>query len=109
MKSCGQRLLRIRDHAAGLRLHQPHAAGRSARNLAGADLRRAAAASPRDRSRDHDAAFRREWQEVKAANERVLAGLIEERPGTAVDPESLFDVQVKRLHEYKRQHLNVLY
>jgi starch phosphorylase len=57
----------------------------------------------------NDSAFQLEWQEVKAANKRVLASLIEERTGTVVNPESLFDVQVKRLHEYKRQHLNVLY
>jgi starch phosphorylase len=38
-----------------------------------------------------------------------LASLIRQRTGAVVDPESLFDVQVKRLHEYKRQHLNVLY
>jgi starch phosphorylase len=38
-----------------------------------------------------------------------LTALIQERTGVRVDPESLFDVQVKRLHEYKRQHLNVLH
>ena len=53
--------------------------------------------------------FQRDWCEVKAANKRVLAALIKERTGTAVDPGSLFDIQVKRLHEYKRQHLMVLY
>jgi starch phosphorylase len=56
-----------------------------------------------------DRGFQREWQDVKAGNKRTLAALIEERTGMAVDPESLFDIQVKRLHEYKRQHLNVLY
>ena len=56
-----------------------------------------------------DAVVRREWRAVKAENKRVLAALIQERTGIVVDPESLFDVQVKRLHEYKRQHLNVLY
>jgi len=56
-----------------------------------------------------DSGFQQEWHEVKASNKRTLAALITERTGTAIDPESLFDVQVKRLHEYKRQHLNVLY
>ena len=56
-----------------------------------------------------DAVVRGEWRAVKAANKRVLVALIQERTGIAVDPDSLFDVQVKRLHEYKRQHLNVLY
>jgi glycogen phosphorylase len=56
-----------------------------------------------------DAGFQQQWQDVKASNKKILAGLIKDRTGTALDPESLFDVQVKRLHEYKRQHLNALY
>ena len=56
-----------------------------------------------------DASFQSEWRAVKAGNKRRLAGLIKERVGVEVNPESLFDIQVKRLHEYKRQHLNVLY
>jgi starch phosphorylase len=56
-----------------------------------------------------DPDFQSEWQAVKAANKRALAGFIKERTGIVVDPHSLFDIQVKRLHEYKRQHLNALY
>jgi glycogen phosphorylase len=56
-----------------------------------------------------DAGFQRDWQMVKSENKRALAVLIKERTGIVVDPLSLFDIQVKRLHEYKRQHLNVLY
>ena len=56
-----------------------------------------------------EAEFRRQWREVKLTAKRALAKLIEERAGVTVDPEALFDVQVKRLHEYKRQHLNVLH
>ncbi len=56
-----------------------------------------------------DIDFQRDWQAVKADNKCALAGLIKERTGIVVDPHSLFDIQVKRLHEYKRQHLNVLY
>jgi starch phosphorylase len=56
-----------------------------------------------------DIDFQRDWQAVKTDNKRVLAGLIKERTGIIVDQHSLFDIQVKRLHEYKRQHLNALY
>jgi starch phosphorylase len=56
-----------------------------------------------------DAKFQRQWQEVKLNAKRDLAALIEQRTGVMLNPESLFDVQAKRLHEYKRQHLNVLH
>jgi len=54
-------------------------------------------------------AFQKKWRQVKRDNKADLARLIKERTGIAVDPDSLFDIQVKRIHEYKRQHLNVLH
>jgi glycogen phosphorylase len=56
-----------------------------------------------------DMEFQRDWRRVKLGNKQALAAIIQERTGVAVNPESLFDIQVKRLHEYKRQHLNVLH
>jgi len=56
-----------------------------------------------------DAEFQEQWRAVKLVAKRSLAALIEQRTGVKVDPESLFDIQAKRLHEYKRQHLNVLH
>jgi len=56
-----------------------------------------------------DPAFRRRFREIKRANKERLAGLIRERVGVEVAVESLFDVQIKRIHEYKRQLLNLLY
>jgi len=56
-----------------------------------------------------DAGFRSEFQEGKQANKQDLADYIHAQTGIGVDPESMFDVQVKRLHEYKRQHLGLLH
>ncbi len=56
-----------------------------------------------------DLKFQRQWQEVKLTAKRNLSLLLEQRAGVKVDPATLFDVQAKRLHEYKRQHLNVLH
>ncbi len=56
-----------------------------------------------------DASFQAQWRAAKLENKRRLADLIFKRTGITVSPESLFDVQVKRIHEYKRQHLAVLH
>jgi starch phosphorylase len=56
-----------------------------------------------------DASFRSRWRKVKLDAKRVLAEDLEQRAGVKVEPDTLFDVQVKRIHEYKRQHLNVLH
>jgi len=56
-----------------------------------------------------DAKFRREWWQIKHDIKRDLAATFTKQLGIAVNPESLFDIQVKRIHEYKRQHLNVLH
>ncbi|RZF31280.1 glycogen/starch/alpha-glucan phosphorylase [Paraburkholderia sp. UYCP14C] len=55
-----------------------------------------------------DAAFQQRWRSVKQSNKAVLAGHIRAVTGIGVDIAALFDVQVKRIHEYKRQHLNAL-
>jgi glycogen phosphorylase len=55
-----------------------------------------------------DRAFRRRFMEIKRANKEGLAGIIKAENGITVDLDSIFDVQVKRLHEYKRQLLNLL-
>jgi glycogen phosphorylase len=56
-----------------------------------------------------DHGFRSECQKIKLANKQDLAAYIQKQTGVTVNPETMFDVQVKRLHEYKRQHLNVLH
>ena len=55
-----------------------------------------------------DPAFLARWEACKLEAKRRLAALIADRSDQVVDPTSLFDVQVKRIHEYKRQHLNAL-
>lgn len=56
-----------------------------------------------------DVEFHRRWQEVKLDNKKRLAKIIASTCDVTVDPTSLFDIQVKRIHEYKRQLLNVLH
>ena len=53
--------------------------------------------------------FQSEWQSIKRENKLRLAELVRERTGVETDPGSLFDILVKRIHEYKRQHLCVLH
>jgi starch phosphorylase len=54
-------------------------------------------------------AFQEDWRRVKQANKKALAAVIGERTGIRVDPATLFDIQVKRIHEYKRQQLNIFH
>jgi starch phosphorylase len=56
-----------------------------------------------------DAEFCREWRTIKQQNKAQLSTFIRGRLGIVTDPDSIFDVLVKRLHEYKRQHLQVLH
>ncbi len=56
-----------------------------------------------------DPAFTEQFRKVKLGNKNRLASIIKDRTGITVDPLSMFDIQVKRIHEYKRQHLNVLH
>ena len=58
--------------------------------------------------RQHDHGFLEHWGSTKLSVKRKLSSYIHRNTGVLVDPSSLFDVQVKRIHEYKRQHLNAL-
>ena len=60
-------------------------------------------------ARVEDRAFKEKWRRVKRTNKEVLTRYIRERTGVVVDHGALFDIQVKRIHEYKRQHLNALH
>lgn len=56
-----------------------------------------------------DRLLKKKWQQAKLANKKVLAEVILKQSGIVVNPDSMFDVQVKRLHEYKRQTLFILF
>ncbi|ASC70189.1 glycogen phosphorylase [Halomicronema hongdechloris C2206] len=56
-----------------------------------------------------DREFQRQWRQIKRAVKQDLADHIQQTLNIAINPDSLFDIQVKRIHEYKRQHLNVLH
>ena len=56
-----------------------------------------------------DEGFCKEFMQIKHRNKERLAAIIEQDCGVTVDPNAIFDVQIKRLHEYKRQHLNLLH
>ncbi|MEP9370955.1 glycogen/starch/alpha-glucan phosphorylase [Mesorhizobium sp. KR1-2] len=55
-----------------------------------------------------DAGFREKFGAVKRANKERLAAMVSERQGIKLDPSALFDIQIKRIHEYKRQLLNIV-
>ncbi len=56
-----------------------------------------------------NAAFQKEFMQIKHENKQELTKVIKELIGVSVDPSAMFDIQIKRLHEYKRQHLNLLH
>nr|WP_244975630.1 glycogen/starch/alpha-glucan phosphorylase [Mycobacterium kubicae] len=56
-----------------------------------------------------DASFRQQWRDVKRSNKARLAAYIRSVTGVELKADWMFDIQVKRIHEYKRQHLNVLH
>jgi starch phosphorylase len=56
-----------------------------------------------------DSAFRERWRKIKRQAKEHLSNRIQSVCNVSLDPDSIFDIQVKRIHEYKRQHLNVLH
>ena len=55
-----------------------------------------------------DSGFCQKWRQIKHDNKQSFAQLVKSKTGLIINPDSMYDVQVKRIHEYKRQHLNIL-
>ncbi|HBF31254.1 glycogen/starch/alpha-glucan phosphorylase [Rhizobium sp.] len=56
----------------------------------------------------HDSAFQEKFAAIKRANKQQLSNLVASRMGLRLDPSAMFDIQIKRIHEYKRQLLNII-
>ncbi len=56
-----------------------------------------------------DTKFRNQWARVKTANKKFFAEYLRKTQGVTIDPNSIYSLQIKRIHEYKRQLLNILY
>ena len=56
-----------------------------------------------------DAKFQKRFSQIKLNNKKELAQIIKENQGITVDPKSMFDIQIKRIHEYKRQLMAALH
>jgi starch phosphorylase len=57
----------------------------------------------------YDSQFQEQWEQIKLENKHDQLNYIYQKTGVKLNPDSLFDVHVKRIHEYKRQHLNILH
>ncbi len=92
-----------------LALADPELAALLTRTLGDGWLSDIGASLPRLEERLGDAEFRGEWRAIKRLNKERLAAYVRSTMELTIDPASLFDVQCKRFHEYKRQHLNALH
>ncbi len=77
--------------------------------LIGPDFRKDADALSKLLAFETDESVLRALDAIKQQNKRALAAFLKETQGVTLDPDSIFDIQIKRLHEYKRQQMNLLY
>ena len=90
-------------------LHADHELAGYIEEIIGSEYRRDAAALEQLLSYENDMTVLDRLLAIKRHNKEKLAAYIESRDGIKINPDSIFDIQVKRLHEYKRQQLNILY